>query len=241
MAHIGGNQPGFVVETVNVDTAISTAHNNHIVCVSAGASDINISLVNAATLPSGVRVILQRKSTSTSDVVIGAPISKTLDDATDTCELITDGSTWLELSRGSSASGDSCRETIVVTHAFTAGDIVYRKSDSTWAKAKADAEVTAEVVGIVESVSTTVSFVVVYTGKITIVGASWTDGAVYFLSDATAGLLTATEPSTVGRVSRPVMVATGATTGIVMQHRGMVIPSDQYLTEDVLVHQWLGV
>jgi hypothetical protein len=122
-------------------------------------------------------------------------------------------------------AGESVKESVTVTHAFAAGDVVYRKAGTpaTWEKAKADAVATAEALGVIESVSTTVSFVVVYSGKIS--GLSGlTDGSVYFLSATTAGALTDTEPSTVGYVSRPILVATSTTTGIVMQYRGMVVP-----------------
>jgi hypothetical protein len=101
----------------------------------------------------------------------------------------------------------------------TGGDLY--KWTGGWGKAKADAVATAEAVGVIESVSTTVSFVVVYSGKIAIAGSSWADGAAYYLSAATAGLLTRTEPSTGGYVSKPVLIATGMTTGVVVQYRGM--------------------
>jgi microcystin-dependent protein len=119
---------------------------------------------------------------------------------------------------------DTIKEQVVVTHGFSVGNVVYRKpgTPATWDTAKADAVATAEAIGVIESVSGTDSFVVVYNGKIT--GLSGlTDGAAYFLSAATAGLLTTDEPSTVGYVSKPVLIATSTTTGVVLQHRGMVV------------------
>lgn len=129
------------------------------------------------------------------------------------------GDDWEELGSSSTGgSGSSVKKTIQVTNDFAAGEAIYRKSDSTWARAKADAEATAEVLGVVESATET-EFTVVFAGEIA--GLSGlTDGEVYFLSDATAGLLSATEPTTPGTISKPVMVAIGETSAIVLILRG---------------------
>lgn len=120
---------------------------------------------------------------------------------------------------GTSASGS---QTISQTsHGFVAGDVLYRTSGS-YAKAKADAAATSDAVGVVESVLSANSFVIIISGAIT--GLSGlTDGVTYFLSPSTAGLLTATEPVAVGHVSKPILQATGTTTGIVLIDRGIVI------------------
>jgi len=70
-------------------------------------------------------------------------------------------------------------------------------------------------------VVSTTAFTVVYSGKISLAGL--TDGAVYFLSASSAGALTATEPNVAGQVSKPVLIAIGTGTGIVVQMRGAVI------------------
>jgi len=105
-------------------------------------------------------------------------------------------------------------------HGFVAGDVVYLNS-MTWTKARADAVATAEAVGIVESAPDADTFVIVYNGTISLSGLS--AGAVYFLSDSTAGLLTTTEPTTVGYVSKPLLVAKSTTVGVVHNWRGVRI------------------
>jgi len=50
-----------------------------------------------------------------------------------------------------------------------------------------------------------------------------TAGATYYLDPDTAGALTATEPSTPGDVSKPVLIATGTTDGIFVNLRGTVV------------------
>lgn len=52
-----------------------------------------------------------------------------------------------------------------------------------------------------------------------------TSDTTYFLSPTTAGLLTATEPTTNGQISKPVLKTTSTTTGIITNMRGMEITS----------------
>jgi hypothetical protein len=119
--------------------------------------------------------------------------------------------------------GKAAKETITqVGHGFAAGMAIYRGVGS-YAKAKADSIHTADVVGIVESVSGN-DFTVVYEGRIS--GLSGlTDGETYFLSATVAGDLTSTEPTTAGLITKPMMVATSTTSGIVINHRGVTIVS----------------
>jgi hypothetical protein len=237
MATLSGNLREAGVTAVNTGYAVTMANHNSVLDVTATGGAVAVTLPGASTVGNGFHVTIQRNTASDSNVTVGAPVSATLTASDSVRELYSDGSNWLTVARG--GSGESVKESVTISHSFAAGDVLY-KTGGGWAKAKADAASTADVIGVVESVSGTASFVIVYAGKIA--GLSGlTDGTAYFLSDATAGLLTATEPSTVGHVSRPVLLATGTTTGVVMQHRGFIVPSDQYLTEDVLVHQWLGV
>lgn len=107
------------------------------------------------------------------------------------------------------------------THGFAVGDVLYHNG-TIYAKAKADAEATAEAIGIVASVDGTDNFVLQTSSYIT--GLSGlTAGAVYYLSDATAGLLTTTEPTTEGSISKPLMIAVSTTTGYVFNMRGVTV------------------
>jgi len=51
-----------------------------------------------------------------------------------------------------------------------------------------------------------------------------TDGSPYYLSPSSAGALTVTKPSTSGQIVKPVMIATGVTSGIVQIGNGLAIP-----------------
>jgi hypothetical protein len=49
-----------------------------------------------------------------------------------------------------------------------------------------------------------------------------TPGRVYYLSQSVAGALSLTEPTAVGTVSKPLVIATSATTGVMFNFRGYV-------------------
>ncbi len=121
---------------------------------------------------------------------------------------------------GTSASAPTVSEAITQSNSFSVGNVIYFNGSS-YVLAKSDAASTAEVTGIV-SAATGSNFTVVYSGRIN--GLSGlTAGQVYFLSDSTAGLLTTTEPTTATHVSRPILDASSATSGIVLPFRGAVI------------------
>jgi hypothetical protein len=93
---------------------------------------------------------------------------------------------------------------------------------SYYVKSQADSEAHAEVVGMVTVVPTLDSFTFSTNGKVT--GLSGlTPGIVYYLSETTAGAMTATEPDTYGEISKPVFIADTATSGFIMEMRGVVI------------------
>ena len=116
---------------------------------------------------------------------------------------------------------------------FVVGDVLYfNPSNSKYAKAIARSSSSAEVVGVVsEGVGTLgsyTSYIVTTAGYIegglSLPGpVDLTAGEVYFLSDSVAGLLTTVEPSIVGSVSRPVLLATAADKGFVLPYRGIVV------------------
>ena len=113
---------------------------------------------------------------------------------------------------------NSVKETITQAHSFVAGDVLYNNA-GTWEKAQADADATAESLGIVESVGAG-EFVIVYTGRID--GLSGLSTGLYFLSDTVAGDITQTEPSADTTISKPVLLATSATSGVVVNMRGFI-------------------
>lgn len=91
------------------------------------------------------------------------------------------------------------------------GNAVYVKADGNVDLAKADAQATADVLGLVKdtSVATAVAGNVLLDGVLTATTGEWdavagttgglTPGVVYFLDDTTAGMLTATAPSATGK------------------------------------------
>lgn len=119
-------------------------------------------------------------------------------------------------------SGNSLVNTITQTaHGFIVGDILYY-TGSAWAKAKADNVGTAEVIGMVSVVVNSNNFKLHFGGYITTLS-GLTAGVVYFLSDTVAGLLTATEPTSPGSFSKPLLVASTTSAGYFFNYRGVKI------------------
>ena len=111
-----------------------------------------------------------------------------------------------------------------VSHGFTVGNAIYCSGANTYAKAKADSASTADVVGVVSAVAGNDDFTYCVGGKMTTGVPAIAAGTVLFLSDTTAGALTATEPTTVGHVSLPVAIVTeNEVSMIVYSWRGSVI------------------
>ena len=104
-------------------------------------------------------------------------------------------------------------ETISQANTFVAGDAVrYDMASGTWVKAQANSAENSEVAGVV-SVSTTSSFDVTYSGYISISSLSANTSPVLFLDSDTAGGLTASPPSAIGTVVKPVLTKTSTGTG----------------------------
>jgi hypothetical protein len=99
---------------------------------------------------------------------------------------------------------------------------VVRFDGSNYVLAQADTPEHAEVAGIVSGVIDANTFYLHFIGPMNF--ASLVPKTVYFLSDTVAGLLINTEPSTIGVVSKPLLIATSATTGYFFNFRGMVNP-----------------
>lgn len=126
---------------------------------------------------------------------------------------------WVELFRTGGVS-EGNRTFVTQANTFSVGQAIYRNG-GTYSLAKADASETAEVIGIVELANST-TFTMV-TGGYTAALSGLVAGTVYFLSDVTAGLITATEPTTIGNISKPLLTATTTTAGYVNIMRGVVV------------------
>jgi len=99
------------------------------------------------------------------------------------------------------------------------GDAVYFDG-ALWQLAQANSGLTLGV-GLISNATAT-GFDVVYVGPISGITAAYaplTPGDYYFLSETTAGQLTSTAPTAAGTYSQPILLATSATGGLVVQYR----------------------
>ena len=109
------------------------------------------------------------------------------------------------------------------TPGYSFGSVV-RVASTGYTLAIANNPDSAEVVGVLSSINSAYSVVTV-SGRIngnftSVAGSTLSPGCVYFLSPLSAGNITVTEPSTIGYVSKPIILGLGETAGIVLQYRG---------------------
>ena len=107
-----------------------------------------------------------------------------------------------------------------VSHGFSAGQAIYRSISGSYELAIADPTdpSKAEVLGVIESIISPDEFRLIYSGKIKNLS-GLVDGEVYFLDNATPGALTTTR-YTINNIIKPVLVATSATEGVVVNYVG---------------------
>lgn len=131
------------------------------------------------------------------------------------------------ISGATSASATTGYNVSQTAHGLSVGDIVRSSGVANqYTKAQADSAANAEAVGIVTVVPNVNTFTLVTGGIATTGVPAETAGTVLFLSETTAGLLTATEPTDVGEISKPlaVVIESGAKM-LVMNMRGAVLGS----------------
>ncbi|NDC95558.1 tail fiber domain-containing protein [bacterium] len=140
-----------------------------------------------------------------------------------------------ELAGWASIGGGGTTDRVTqASHGFVVGDVLWLNG-STYAKAIATAANTAEVIGVVSRVIDASTFEVTLSGEVS--GLSGlTAGEVYFLSASTSGLLTTTEPTTIGYVSVPIGIASSATTLYVSPKRGVVVGATNARTQISLLN-----
>lgn len=122
-------------------------------------------------------------------------------------------------------------------HGFTSSNLgapLYLTSGGIYTLAKADAANTAEVVGLIYSIVDVNTFTMALFGNVTVntavSGGALVVGSTYYVSASTAGLITATEPSTLGHVSKPVGTAISTTVLEFINMRGIVVGGTNALT-----------
>lgn len=95
------------------------------------------------------------------------------------------------------------------SHGLSVGDVI-RHNGTAYVQAKADTAANAEAVGIVTSVPDTDTFAFQATGLVTVSGASFTPGALYYLqNDGSLG----TSP---GTVEKAILIAVSSTSGVMV-------------------------
>lgn len=116
------------------------------------------------------------------------------------------------------------------TPGYTFGSVV-RITSSGYTAAIANTPDSSEVVGVI-SQRTISDSTVTLLGKIDgdfsgVSGGTLSPGCIYFLSPTIRGNITDTEPTTVGQVSKPVIMGLGQTAGFVLQYRGNYLNSSE--------------
>jgi hypothetical protein len=106
-------------------------------------------------------------------------------------------------------------------HGFVVGEFV-RHNGTQYVKSVADSADHSEIYGLVTATPTSGSFTVLSYG-FTDALSGLTAGAVYYLSPTSSGSYTATEPSTVGQVSKPVLLASSTTGAFLVNMRGYLV------------------
>jgi hypothetical protein len=145
--------------------------------------------------------------------------------------LTSDGTNWLSSTPAVVNTAAVTKAITQVAHGFVVGDLLYLVG-ITYTKAIATSAAASEVVGMVSAVAGVDDFTLTTSGRVTGIPVT-VAGTVYFLSPTTAGLYTSTEPSTIGQLSKPVLVADTTSSGYLMQFRGNVIAAAGLVAQDV--------
>jgi len=142
----------------------------------------------------------------------------------------------LVLTGGASVT-KTLKETITQTsHGFAVGDVVRwdgTLSPPKYTKARADSALNSEVAGVVNTVADANNFELTYHGYIEVAAFSALTDPVMFLSADTAGGLTASPPSAVGTVVKPVLTKNTNGSGyLVMNYLGTQIGGSSTVAVD---------
>ena len=107
---------------------------------------------------------------------------------------------------------------------YVAGQVVRFDGDTRGLTlAKADSPTGAEVFGIVNGETGDNTISVATHGIVNIPSGGLEPGCVHFLDPSTAGGLTKTEPNVLGQVSKPILIATSETQGVLYNFRGQLL------------------
>ena len=130
--------------------------------------------------------------------------------------------TW-QTPSASAASGENVTlEVTQSSHGFAVNDFI-GWSGGTYNKSIADGNYDGEFVGLVTVSADTNNFSVTQSGYVSGLTASFAANTTYWLSEGTAGLLTSTEPTGDGEISKAVLIANSTTSGWVLPYAGVVV------------------
>ena len=223
-ANLTGNVSG---TAANVTGIVAKANGG------TGADNTNVTFPSTGTLATlaGTETLLNKTTVSSTGLVTGAltlPAGTEAQRPAPTAGMVrynTDSSAFEGYASGAwsgiGGGGTIDRVTTGSAHDFVVGDLLYLNG-STYTKAIATAANTAEVVGMVSRVVSSLIFEITLSGEVSGL-TGLTAGDVYFLSAATTGLATNVEPSVIGQVSVPIGVASTTTTMYVAPKRGVVL------------------
>lgn len=125
-----------------------------------------------------------------------------------------------------SDTGGTATKIAQTGHGFSLGEVV-RFDGTRYVRAQADIEQNADVIGIVTEIVNANSFEITTSGIITFEsGVTFTTGQAYFLSATQAGKLTTIEPTAVGNISKPLLIALSSTSGLFYNWRGIEITKE---------------
>ena len=148
-------------------------------------------------------------------------------------------STWSNSVSGVSA--ERIGKTFTQTNTFTAGRVIRRDVNGSFQLAKANAPLSADVVGVIQSADSA-KFDVVFSGILNFPSHGFTVGKPVYLSQTWDGALTETEPTAAGTVTKPVGIVIDASVIQVMPYRGIynnaVINSSVYSTVNTNSADW---
>jgi microcystin-dependent protein len=125
------------------------------------------------------------------------------------------------LLKGGTSNPRKLVESISTTspHGFSVGDVVrFETATSLWTKAQANSAENSEVAGVVSAITTTTEFEVTYSGYIEITSLAGVTSPVLFLDSTAAGGLTASPPSAIGMVVKPVLTKTTNGSGYIVSN-----------------------